>query len=127
MSTPEGLVLRQIMDWLAAEHILAFRMPTGGARVPGGFMRFGVKGMADILAFRTRGVDDQGTWCSFSQAYWIETKAAKGRQSEYQKSFQAQVEREGHRYGICRSVEDVAALLATHQGVDACQRGEVGT
>ena len=49
--TPEGLILDSIMDWLAAKHILAFRMPVGGAKVNADYMRFGVKGMADILAF----------------------------------------------------------------------------
>jgi len=42
---------------------------------------------------------------------WIEVKAPKGVQSELQKSFQKQVEDHGHRYAICRSVEDVEELL----------------
>jgi len=42
---------------------------------------------------------------------WIECKAAKGKQSELQKSFQEQVEREGHRYIVARSIEDVEQAL----------------
>jgi hypothetical protein len=42
---------------------------------------------------------------------WIEVKSATGKQSELQKSFQAQVEAEGHRYIVARSIEDVEAAL----------------
>jgi hypothetical protein len=111
----ESEIQRAILDYLAARHILAFRMNTGAVaseyKGKKRFMRFGTPGMADILAFQTRGIDSKGNWCEFSQAIWIECKAAKGKQSELQRSFQAQVEEHGHRYVIARSVEDVEAVL----------------
>jgi hypothetical protein len=115
MSTPEGAVLKQIMDYLAAKHVLAFRMPVGGAMVTGGYMRFGVKGMSDILAFPKVPLypypPDIRVCIRVPRPLWIEVKAAKGVQSEFQKSFQTQVESEGHKYILARSIDDLAGLL----------------
>jgi hypothetical protein len=95
--------------------ILAFRQNTGAMRAEykgkTRFMRFGVPGMADILAFRSRGVDPNGAWCSYIEPIWIECKAPKGVQSDLQKSFQKQVESHGHRYIVARSLEDVLEIL----------------
>ena len=69
--------------------------------------------MADILAFPKHWIDQglgHGHW-EYETACWIECKAERGVQSELQKSFQEQVEREGHRYVIARSVDDVEAAL----------------
>jgi hypothetical protein len=94
-----------ILDWLAAVGILAFRMNVGAivkedASGKKRTIRFGVLGMADILAF------PRGRIC------WIEIKAPDGRQSQWQRSFQAQVERHGHRYVLARSLEEVQDALA---------------
>jgi hypothetical protein len=117
--TPEGAILKQIMDWLAAKHVLAFRMNTGGMRYgENRLMRFGVPGMADILAFphhigRRLGLMPGEDFATVEVVVpcWIECKAAKGKQSALQASFQAQVEGEGHRYVLARSVDDVEAAL----------------
>lgn len=110
--TPEGQVKAAIMEYLAVRHILAFRMQTGS--IAGEYkgktrlVSFGVPGMADILAFGTeQGCDGY----DHVLPIWIECKAPKGKQSELQKSFQAQVEAEGHRYIIARSIDDVEAAL----------------
>ena len=117
MSTPEGAILRSIMDYLAARHIFSIRMNAGvhfseskGKRY---MTRLAAPGTADILAFPQERISCMscGKWNLYPQIVWIEVKAAKGKQSELQKSFQAQVEREGHRYAICRSIEDVEAAL----------------
>ena len=47
----ESPVQRLILDWLAAEHIFSLRMNTGVAKFDDRFVRFGVKGQGDILAF----------------------------------------------------------------------------
>jgi hypothetical protein len=39
-------------------------------------------------------------------ALFIELKTAKGKQSEHQKEYQAEVEKQGYKYIICRSVQD---------------------
>jgi hypothetical protein len=75
-------------------------------------------GTADILAFphytcRMEGERLGEDWATVTRIIptWLEVKSATGKQSEYQRSFQEQVEREGHRYAICRSIEDVAEAL----------------
>jgi hypothetical protein len=70
--------------------------------------------MADILAFQNVprfDVDSDG-FVDDITPFWLECKTEKGKQSDYQKSFQAQVEAEGHIYAICRSIDDVKELLA---------------
>jgi hypothetical protein len=119
--TPEGAVLKAVLQYLAARHVLAFRMSTLAMPTPDGkrFIKAGVPGMADVLAFPHKEVRfgpcaDRASSIKLGETiepFWIECKAAKGKQSELQKSFQAQVEREGHRYIIARSVEDVEAAL----------------
>lgn len=104
--TPEGALQRAILDYLAAKHVLAFRMNTGAVKTESRFFRFGVPGMADILAFRIALAQ-----CRHCVPIWIECKAAKGHQSELQKSFQQQVEADGHVYIVARCLEDVMAVM----------------
>lgn len=44
----------------------------------------------------------------------IEMKAAKGRQTDYQKEFQAAAEKFGNKYVICRSVDDFLREVTTY-------------
>lgn len=108
----ESQIQRTILDYLAARHILAFRMNTGAmAGEYNGkqrFMRFGVVGMADILAFETFTAEEGDR---LALPVWIEVKTATGKQSEHQRSFQRQVEEHGHKYIVARSVEEVEAAL----------------
>ena len=106
--TPEGFIQDLILDWLAAKHILAFRMNTGALKIDKRYVKFGVKGMADILAFPRYRWELQ--W-EYTVPLWIEVKSEKGKQSAEQKSFQEQVEADGHHYVVARSVEDVEAAL----------------
>jgi hypothetical protein len=115
----ESQTQRAILDYLAAKHILSFRMQTGSSvRSYGGKTRaihFGVPGMADILAFplTRQTLPQSGGWCVTCEAIqptWIECKAPGGRQSDLQKSFQAQVEAEGHSYILAFSLDDLEGL-----------------
>lgn len=112
--TPEGQLLRLSLDYLAAKRILAFRMNSGMMKNPAGRpIRFGVPGMADILAFPREMVEFHDGSCReypFPIPTWLEVKAGT-KQSDLQKSFQAQVEAEGHVYRIIRSLEDLQAIL----------------
>ena len=118
----EGAIQRAILDYLTARGIRAYRMQVGAFsseyQGKSRFMRFGTPGMADILAFKHR----KANWLSTPAIkgdyatdiiipFWLEVKSATGKQSELQKSFQAQVEADGHRYAIVRSIDDVEALL----------------
>jgi hypothetical protein len=93
-------IQKLIMDYLAAEHILAFRMNVGAMKIDKRFIQYGVLGMADILSFPLTGVP-----------LWIEVKAEKGKQSPAQKSFRDQVEEYGHHYLLARSLDDVQTAV----------------
>jgi len=112
----EAAILKSILIYLQARHVLAFRQNVGAVEAVyhgnSRFMRFGVPGMADVLAFPY--------WLMSSKAdnvikiikpLWIEVKTATGKQSDLQKSFQQQVESHGHKYVIARSIEDVEEAL----------------
>ena len=101
----ESDILASILDWLAAKRVLAFRMNTGAVMMDKRFVRFGTKGMADILAFPHM-ID-----CDCAMPVWIEVKTRTGAQSLYQQSFQKQVERDGHGYLICRSIDDLERYM----------------
>lgn len=111
----EAAISRSIMEYLAARHIFAVRMNAGTQVLTSGGNRRAIHmaapGTADILAFPKDYVKE-GCW-SHEEIIptWLEVKAADGKQSELQKSFQLQVEAEGHRYAVVRSIEEVAALL----------------
>ena len=113
MSNREGPIQAAILQWLAAEHILAFRMQVGAVKLDNRFVRFGTPGMADILAFpKLKSTDGlHVVLMTFICPLWIECKAENGKQSELQKSFQAQVEREGHRYLVIRDLQELIDAL----------------
>ena len=109
--TPEGFILDAILDYLAADRVVAWRMNTGALKVDNRFIRFGVPGFADILAIPTVSGNFKGIPCSWTVPLFIEVKAEKGRQSAEQKSFEAQVKDAGAEYLLARSVEDVQAWM----------------
>ena len=106
--TPEGALQKLILDWLQAKQILAFRMNSGMMKIDKRFVRFGVVGMADIVAFYQ--INECAMCGPIILPVWIEVKADT-RQSVYQKSFQQQVEAAGHRYILAKSLEDVENAL----------------
>ena len=123
----EAEIQKVILDYLAAHRVLAFRMNTGAMKGEHKgkqwFVRYGVPGMADILAFPDE-MPISGIVSEFNKdpriethlvrgthVVWIEVKAPKGVQSELQKSFQKQVEEHGHKYILARCVEDVSGVL----------------
>jgi hypothetical protein len=65
----------------------------------------GVKGMADVLALR-----DAEAWGN-NAPVWVECKTGRGEQSEFQKSFQEDVEMRGHRYILCRDTRELEKEL----------------
>jgi hypothetical protein len=107
--------MKQVLGYLTAKHIFAVRMNSGvQVRTDGGSRRavhMNAPGTADILAF-PRTVYEKGTaWeTDHIQPTWIECKAPGGWQSELQKSFQRQVEAEGHKYILAFSVDDLEEI-----------------
>lgn len=100
----ESDVLRACLDALALLRVLAFRVNSGVFRVQDRFIRVGVVGMADIVSFPRNTV------------LWIEVKAPKGKQSQFQKSFEAQVRSHGHHYLLARDAQDVIREIAALEG-----------
>ena len=101
----EALTQNAILEWLAAKRVFALRMNTGAMKIDKRFLRFGIPGMADILAF----------WPVYDGRgfipVWIEVKSDIGRQSALQKSFEVDVVQRGHCYILARSVEGVEEFL----------------
>lgn len=112
--TPEGAVVRAIMDLLAAERVPALRLNTAGFKVEGGrtiYTHSGGKGVADILAF------PRLAFGTFHMVWplWIEAKSAKGKQSPEQVNFQHWVVDHGMAYIVARSSDDVLAWLKANR------------
>lgn len=82
---------------------LIFSVPNGGARNAREAAILSaegvVPGVSDLIA-----VAD-------GKILFIEMKAPKGRQSGYQKAFQAAIERLGFQYRICHSVTEFDAIV----------------
>jgi hypothetical protein len=97
--TPESAVLAEVLQCLANRQILCFRMNVGAHKVGSRFIRYGVKGMADVLAF------PKG-----KAPLWIEAKA-NTKQSADQAIFQQVVEADGHWYLVAHSYEELEAFL----------------
>jgi hypothetical protein len=100
----EAAVLSACLDALAALRILAFRVNVGTVKIQDRFVRFGVVGMADVIAFPRGAV------------LWVECKTEKGKQSQFQKSFEQQVRAHGHYYLVARCPEDVINEIAALEG-----------
>ena len=117
--TKEADTLKAVMQYLASRHILAFRMQSGALVNPRGRpVRFGTPGMADVLCFTKRIIDEfRGHPCGAAQVpwrqvvvqdpLWLELKSSIGKQSLEQKQFQQLVEERGHRYLLVRSLNDL--------------------
>ena len=103
----ESDIQRAILDYLAAKRVFAIRMNSGAMfgkhKGKGWAVRFGMKGMADILAFPYVDFHILPTW--------IEVKMPLASPSAEQCAFGVMVEAEGHRYILARSVDDVMALM----------------
>ena len=103
MSTPEGLVVRAIRDYLAIRHIDAWRINTMGvwdAKRKAYRTNAGTNGVADIL-----GVLPGGRFLA------IECKAGRGKLSPAQVEFQRSVIRAGGLHIVAYRVEDVIEVL----------------
>ena len=101
--TPEGAVVKAILDYLAVRRIYAWRNQTGATRIDDGkrFIRFGHVGSSDIL-----GILDDGRFLA------IEVKGPKGRASMAQLVFLAEIAKRGGLAFVAWGVEDVERELA---------------
>ena len=104
----ESEILRACLDLLAAERILAFRMNVGTMKIDERFIKFGIPGMADILAFVKHEKWPGTDVCAWTiTPLWIETKSSRGRQRMIQKSFEQMVRAADHSYIVAQSSDDL--------------------
>ena len=98
----EAEILAGILGFLSVKGVFAFRNNSGGySPRPGQFLRFGMKGAADII-----GVLPGGLFLA------IEVKRDGEDLTRHQKEWGARVTSAGGLYVVARSVEDVLAVLA---------------
>ena len=106
-SKAHNRLIQDILETCQAFGHYAFKIQVGAFQRENGFYRFGIRGQADVL-------------CLIRTAHnfiplWLEAKTGSGRQSEFQKSFQADVERRGHQYVVCRDSRELDVLFAKCQ------------
>ena len=94
----EDNLQRAIVKYLRFKNILVFAVPNGGSRKAREGHNLKLSG---VLA----GVSDLIMLLP-NRAVFIELKTDKGRQSEYQKKFQEDVQKLGFEYLIWRSLDD---------------------
>lgn len=116
MAKPEAAVQKAVLDLLAAKKILAFRNNVGsmqGAhKGKRWFVRFGVTGMADVVAYprpHFHGTKSCGICGGTGDVLWIECKAPTKKQTAEQTDFQKLVESHGHAYIV---VDDIDKLIS---------------
>jgi hypothetical protein len=107
--TPEGSVVRAILDYLDIRQILYIRNNTGVARPERkdgskGFVRFGSVGSADIIGCLPGG-----------RFFAIECKAGRGKLTPAQVEFQRKTIREGGLHIVAYRVEDVIEVLEAEE------------
>lgn len=78
-----------------------WRNNVGAVRIGQRFVRFGLKGSADL----------QGVLAPSGRAVFIEVKAARGKQSPEQVAFERMVTARGAIYVLAKSVDDVRRAL----------------
>lgn len=100
--TESALLSAILLEFGSRPDCRLWRQNTGAARTStGALVRFGVPGQADI----------SGILAPSGRRIEIETKTARGRQSQAQKKWQAMIEKFGGVYVVARSVEDVRRVL----------------
>jgi len=87
--TPETLIKKQINGFLNALGVFHFPIMQGMGSY---------KGISDIIAIKD------------GMVYFVEVKSKTGKQSEYQKQFQSDIERMGGNYILARGIEDLKFL-----------------
>ena len=96
----ESQIQRQMVQWFRLQYpkYIIAAIPNGGQRnaLEAKIMKGeGVlAGFSDLIVI------------AYNNVLFIEVKTKEGRQSELQKKFQADVERLGFQYSVCRSLQD---------------------
>ncbi len=108
---PESATQRAILAYLAARGFWAVHIPNGSklAGTPVQRARAGKRFKDEGLY---PGFPDLAVMFDGGRVGFIEVKAEGAYQQPTQKACQARMEALGHRYAVCRSIEDAAETLA---------------
>lgn len=87
MKVTETDIRRQVRDYLRIKGWFVFHILQGGVGV--------YRGITDLIAVKD------------GRVLFIELKTPRGRQSEHQKKFQADLEAAGGEYILCRGADDL--------------------
>ena len=97
----ETQIVRAILDYLAANRIMAWRNNTGAAMNPAGrLVRFGTPGMPDIAGVLPGG-----------RALFLEVKARHGQLNPHQQRMISWLLATGALVAVVRSIEDTRGVL----------------
>lgn len=97
-------IIKSILSYLAANHIMAWRMNTGAALNPAGrLVRFGVPGMPDIAGVLPGG-----------HALFLEVKRPGGRVSPEQDRMRTRLVEAGALVSIVHGIAEVRDILRVH-------------
>jgi hypothetical protein len=112
----ESDIQKTILEGLSALRIWHTRMNSGAMfgeyRGKKRMLRFGRKGMADILVIgKTYAPHSLRLGVYLFMPTWIEVKRPREKQTPDQLAFQVEVEAEGHHYLVAHSWEEVLAAL----------------
>lgn len=100
MKHEESKIQQSAVMWFKLQfpHLVIFAVPNGGTRnkVEAAIMKSEgiLAGVADLVLV------------GMGKVVFVEMKTPKGTQQDTQKEFQRKVQRLGHEYHICRSIED---------------------
>lgn len=100
MGHKENAVKRACLQLLQLAGAFAWSNNTGVTRMEGRVVAFGKRGSADLI-----GVLPGGLFLA------VETKSRLGRQSEFQREFQREVEERGGLYVLCKTAEELEVVL----------------
>lgn len=103
----EAQVLRQVKAYLDATRLPYFRMNTGAVANAGRWIRFGSRGMSDLLILLPGG-----------RALWCEVKRPGGKPTPAQQAFLGMVRARGCAGAVVTSVEELREVLQ-REGVEA--------
>lgn len=93
MTTPEGIIKKEICDYLDTVPGLFYWRAQGGS--------YGTPGVPDLVCCY------KGRWVG------LEVKTHAGRVSEYQKAFKRRAEAAGGVYEVVRSADDARRVIET--------------
>ena len=98
-------LIRDVLTMLQQRGIFAWRNNTGAVKQSSRFIRFGVKGSADIIGI----LPPEGKFLA------IECKGRWRKPTEEQLQFIAEIKKRGGIAGVCWSLADVERLLKESQ------------